>query len=197
MLCQALLFVLLPAVLALPQPVQRATCADMMVIFARGTTEAAPIGTVAGPPLESALQSKIGSASLSFQGVTYAADVAGFLAGGDKAGSQAMAQMVSDAVANCPQAKVVMSGYSQGGQLVHNAASSLPADTMAKVSSVIIFGDPDNGKPVEGASAATTKIICHTGDNICQGGAMILLPHLTYGNDAGTAAAFAASAAGL
>jgi hypothetical protein len=35
-----------------------------------------------------------------------------------------------------------MSGYSQGGQLVHNAAKILPASTMAKVNSVVIFGDP-------------------------------------------------------
>jgi len=35
-----------------------------------------------------------------------------------------------------------MSGYSQGGQLVHNAAKLLPVSTMAKVSSVVIFGDP-------------------------------------------------------
>lgn len=35
-----------------------------------------------------------------------------------------------------------MSGYSQGGQLVHNAAKLLPAETMKAVSSVVIFGDP-------------------------------------------------------
>lgn len=50
--------------------------------------------------------------------------------------------MVSTAVTNCPDSKVVMAGYSQGGQLVHNAAKMLPAATAAKVSSAIIFGDP-------------------------------------------------------
>lgn len=43
---------------------------------------------------------------------------------------------------SCPSTKVVMVGYSQGGQLVHKAASMLPAQTMANVSSVVIFGDP-------------------------------------------------------
>lgn len=42
----------------------------------------------------------------------------------------------------CPSSKIVMSGYSQGGQLVHNAAKLLPASTVAAVSSVVIFGDP-------------------------------------------------------
>jgi poly(3-hydroxyalkanoate) synthetase len=50
--------------------------------------------------------------------------------------------MITNALETCPNTKVVMSGYSQGGQLVHNAAKLLPASTMAKVSSVVIFGDP-------------------------------------------------------
>jgi hypothetical protein len=45
--------------------------------------------------------------------------------------------------------------------------------------SVVIFGDPDNGKAVGSVPAAKTKVICHTGDNICQGGGLILTPHLT------------------
>lgn len=47
------------------------------------------------------------------------------------------------------------------------------------VQTVVIFGDPDNGKAVGSVSAAKTKVICHTGDNICAGGSMILQPHLT------------------
>jgi len=50
--------------------------------------------------------------------------------------------MVADTMKACPNTKMVMAGYSQGGQLVHNAAQLLPAATMAKVSSVVIFGDP-------------------------------------------------------
>lgn len=84
------------------------------------------------------------------------------------------ATMVEGTVQNCPNAKIVMSGYSQvstspaafsnvletkildletlktprtefiekGGQLIHNAAAMLPSATMAKISSVVIFGDP-------------------------------------------------------
>lgn len=88
-----------------------------------------------------------------------------------------------------------MAGYSQGGQLVHNAAKLLPAATMAKVNSVVIFGDPDNGAAVTGVSAAQTNVICHAGDNICQHGDLILLPHLTYSQDATTAAQFVVAAA--
>jgi cutinase len=90
-----------------------------------------------------------------------------------------------------------VSGYSQGGQIVHNAAKLLPAATMAKVNSVVIFGDPDDGTAVAGASAARTLVICHETDDICLHGDLILLAHLTYAEDAGQAAAFVVANSGL
>lgn len=47
----------------------------------------------------------------------------------------------------CPDTKVVMAGYSQGGQLVHNAAKMLPASTTSKVMAAVIFGDPGTLSP--------------------------------------------------
>jgi len=55
----------------------------------------------------------------------------------------------------------------------------------------------DFGQAVTGASAANTKVICHDGDNICAHGDLILLPHLTYSEDAQDAATFVAAQAGL
>lgn len=60
----------------------------------------------------------------------------------------------------------------------------------------VLISIPDNGDAVQGVSSANTKVICHTGDNICAHGDLILAPHLTYGADANTAASFVASAAG-
>ena len=45
------------------------------------------------------------------QGVDYSASVAGFLEGGDPAGSKTMAALVEQAMTQCPNTKVVMSGY--------------------------------------------------------------------------------------
>ncbi|KAI1845350.1 hypothetical protein JX266_008445 [Neoarthrinium moseri] len=168
-------------------------CKGTTVIFARGTTEPGNVGVVAGPPFFQALSTKVGG-DLAVQGVDYPADIPGFLAGGDAGGSKKMAQLVQQAMTDCPSTSVIMAGYSQGGQLVHNAAAQLPAATASKVAGAVIFGDPDNGKAVQGI--AKTKVICHQGDNICQGGDLILAPHLTYGQDAGEAATFAAQAAG-
>lgn len=72
----------------------------------------------------------------------------------------------------------------------------LTADQAAFVQSAVIFGDPNNGKPVGNVGAASTKVICHNGDLICAGQAVILAPHLTYGADARTAASFVMSTAG-
>ncbi|KAF5870952.1 putative cutinase precursor protein [Botrytis fragariae] len=196
---QLLSILLLPlSVFAAPTgSIEARACSDVTVIFARGTTETGTLGTVVGPPFLSALKSALGSSSVTMNGVDYPADVPGFLEGGDPTGSKTMASMVTSTLSSCPDTKVVISGYSQGGQLVHNAAKLLPADTTAKISSAVIFGDPDNGDAVQGVSADKTDIICHAGDNICQGGSLILMAHLTYGMDTTAAAAFVKKAAGL
>jgi cutinase len=65
-------------------------CKAYTVIFARGTTETGNVGTVAGPPFFQALASRVGAGNLAVQGVSYPADIPGFLAGGDAAGSKTM-----------------------------------------------------------------------------------------------------------
>lgn len=70
--------------------------------------------------------------------VEYPADVDGFLAGGSAQGSQNLADLARQAMAQCPDTKLTLSGYSQGAQLVHNAAEMLSADTTAFVSSAVV-----------------------------------------------------------
>ena len=69
-------------------------CNAVTVLFARGTTEAGNVGTLAGPPFFEALASRIGANKLTVQGVNYPADVQGFLAGGDAAGSRTLASLI-------------------------------------------------------------------------------------------------------
>lgn len=72
----------------------------------------------------------------------------------------------------------------------------LSAQDTAFVKSAVVFGDPDNGKPVGKVAAANTKVFCAKGDLICAGQAVILPPHLSYGANAGQAAQFVMSSAG-
>ncbi|KAJ1548099.1 hypothetical protein HK405_004222, partial [Cladochytrium tenue] len=173
-------------------------CGALTVVFARGTTEQGNVGSLVGPPFLQSLAGMVGAANLVAQGVDYPADVQGFLNGGDPTGSALMASLVQTAMTQCPATKVVMAGYSQGGQLVHNAAASLPASVTGAVTAAVIFGDPNNGTAVAGVSAAKTLVICHPTDNICMHGTTILPAHLTYGSmNAADAATFVATAAGM
>lgn len=88
-------------------------CKAMTVLFARGTTEAGNMGSIAGPPFVSAIGKMMGgAANVAVQGIEYPADIPGFLAGGDKGGSTLMAQMVGQVRAACPDTALVMAGYS-------------------------------------------------------------------------------------
>ncbi|RQM05649.1 hypothetical protein DH86_00003452, partial [Scytalidium sp. 3C] len=166
-------------------------CTEYTVIFARGTTEPGNVGIVAGPPFFNALDSIVGSSSVTIQGVNnYAASVEGYLEGGDPTGSKEMASLISEAVTNCPNTNLIVSGYSQGGQLVHNSISELPAATAKAIDSVVIFGDPYAGVPIPNVPSSKVLTICHLGDDICIDGDLVLPPHLTYGLNAVQAADF-------
>ncbi|KAL1962763.1 hypothetical protein VTN77DRAFT_9217 [Rasamsonia byssochlamydoides] len=171
-------------------------CTEYTIIFARGTSEPGNVGILVGPPLFDALESLVGSSALTIQGVNdYAASVEGYLEGGDPAGSAEMASQIQQAYSDCPNTNLIASGYSQGCQIVHNAISQLPAETASWISSVLLFGDPDDGQPIPNVDSSKVDTYCHTGDDICQDGDLILLPHLTYAENVASAAQFAVAAA--
>jgi hypothetical protein len=51
----------------------------------------------------------------------------------------------------------------------------------------------DNGQSIPNVDASKVHTVCHSGDNICQDGLLILPAHLTYALDVATAATFATS----
>lgn len=65
------------------------------------------------------------------------------------------ATQIRQAYTTCPNTKVIVSGYSQGGQIVHNAIALLDAVTASWISKVVIFGDPGMYLPY-----APTKFLC-------------------------------------
>jgi cutinase len=73
-------------------------CRRVTVIYARGTTQAGNVGDVGseGPTFFNALASRLGGINqLAIQGVTYPANVFGFLAGGDAAGATTMFNLIN------------------------------------------------------------------------------------------------------
>lgn len=152
------------------------------------------MGILVGPPFFDALASLVGSSNLVIQGVNdYSASVAGYIEGGDPVGSAEAASQIESAHSLCPNTKLVLGGYSQGGQIVHNAVALLPANVASWISKVVIFGDPDDGKALPNVAANKVDTYCHAGDDICLNGDLILVPHLTYAENAAAAAAFVVS----
>lgn len=73
-------------------------CRDVTVIWARGTTQEGNVGTPdsEGPTFFNALASRLGGTSrLAIQGVTYPANIIGFLAGGDANGATTMFNLIN------------------------------------------------------------------------------------------------------
>jgi cutinase len=174
------------------------TCPDLAVIFARGTKEPGNMGFLAGPPFTTALQNYANGSSLAVQGVSYPASVAGFLEGGSSIGAAVMAVMANATHEACPKARIVMAGYSQGAQVVRKALDMVGAGAAPQVvNSVVLFGDPRNGTAVPAVDAGRVFVACHEGDNICQGGDLILPAHLSYSSDAPAAAQFVMARSGL
>jgi cutinase len=109
-----------------------------------------------------------------------------------------MASLVQQAISQCPSTKIVVSGYSQGGMVVHNAFSSQGL-TAKQVAAAVQFGDPMNGMSIGDLASSVVLEDCHSGDDVCDGSGTFAITqaHLTYGNDAGTAADFIISTLGL
>ncbi|PSS03420.1 cutinase-domain-containing protein [Coniella lustricola] len=173
------------------------TCPGMAVLFARGTDEPGNVGLFAGPSFFTALRNYVnGTTSLAIQGVPYTASVSNFLEGGSAAGSTLMASFITKTATACPDTKLVVSGYSQGAQVVHNAMTMLSAansnnSANAHIMSVVLFGDPLNGTAVAGVTSDRVLSLCNTDDDICaKHGDKITLDHLTYSQNAPQAAMF-------
>jgi type IV secretory pathway VirJ component len=106
------------------------------------------------------------------------------------------AALINHTLSTCPTTPLVLSGYSQGAQIVHLAASSLPSNTTSKIASVVLFGDPKNGTAIQGIDAQKVLTVCHAGDDICKGGDRIGQAHLNYSMNAAEAAMFVLGSAG-
>lgn len=86
--------------------------------------------------------------------------------------AQAMASQASAVLSSCPDTKLVLSGYSQGAMVVHNALSAQGLDG-SKVAAIVAFGDPLNGQAFEGVDASKVKEFCGSSDFLCSAGTFL------------------------
>ena len=178
-------------------PSAAAVCTDIHVVFARGSGELPGLGITGGPFVD-AVRSNAAGRSVSSYAVNYAAAVDQSSAG---AGATDMTRHVVQYAAECPNAKIVLGGYSQGASVtdisigiptVLGRGETIPAALSSRVTAVVVFGNPlrlTGGTIPTSSRTYGSKALddCNLGDPVCAGGVNVLA-HLTYGFDGSAAA---------
>lgn len=160
-------------------------CADVELIFARGTSEPAGIGRV-GQALADAMRPILGGRTLNTYGVNYPATY-DFLT--TAAGAADATARIASVSAQCPGTRFVLGGYSQGAAVIDmlagvpplgnrigdiGSAPPLPGEYAGNVAAVAVFGNPSTkfGNPVSarGLFAGRSLDLCSDGDPICSDG---------------------------
>jgi cutinase len=195
-----------------------APCPDVEVTFARATTEPPGVGVV-GQQFVDALRSQVRGRSVGVYPVNYPAS-ADIVPSANAGASDASAH-VESMIANCPNTKMVLGGYSQGAMVTDLITiaqfpiagfvpATLSADQADHVAALALFGNPADrylGAPVDVVSpwyGAKAIDLCAPGDPICTPGAGLSVPtldemfsaaHLSYLNSGmpAQAASFVAS----
>jgi len=178
-----------------------APCADVEVVFARGTFEAPGVGAT-GQAFVDALTGRLGTESVDVYGVNYPASL-DFQAA--TAGIADASSRIETIAATCPDTKIVLGGYSQGaavagyttfdtvpaGLTLPAGIGPMPASVSPHVAAVALFGTPDNwflnlvdhdAPPVTVGSqyAAKTVQLCAQGDPVCFPGGLDRSAHSSY-----------------
>jgi cutinase len=144
-----------------------APCPDVSVVFARGTDEAPGLGDV-GQAFVGQLRDKTGR-DIAASPVNYPAhqDVA--------PGVSDMTAQINAIIANCPNTKIVVGGYSLGAAVTNDALNhTVSPDAAAHIAAVVLFGNASRllNIPLGPGPAYDGKSIdvCNPGDPICSGG---------------------------
>jgi len=199
-------------------PASAAPCPDVEVTFARATTEPPGVGVV-GQEFIDSLRSQVGGKSIAVYPVNYPAS--DDFAPSVNAGTSDANAHVQSMIANCPNTKMVLGGYSQGALVIDQITiaqapvagfvpETLSADQADHVAALALFGNPSDR--YLGASVSTVSPwygakaidLCAPGDPICSPGALFTVPthdemfspeHLSYPHSGmpAQAAAFVAS----
>ncbi|MGV0745791.1 cutinase family protein [Mycolicibacterium sp. XJ870] len=177
-------------------------CADVEVVFARGTNEAPGVGAT-GQAFVDALTGQLPGKSVDVYGVNYPASL-NFGQAVD--GIADASNRIQSIAASCPDTAIVLGGYSQGAAVAGYTTSSavpagyvlpaglsgpMPADIASHVAAVALFGTPDswflsladrNAPPIAiGAPYAAKAIqLCAPGDPVCFPGGLDRSAHSAY-----------------
>jgi cutinase len=190
------------ALLSAPIPAATADpCSDIEVVFARGSNEPPGLGEV-GQGFVDSLSSQVRGRSVGVYAVNYPASNDYVRSASD--GSDDARAHVQGTVASCPNTRMVLGGYSQGGAVIELSTAAMPPQVADHVAAVALFGNPSSSfaSMLSGGGAlpamsplygAKTIDLCVSDDPICSQGGNIIA-HVSYVQSGMTsqAAAFAA-----
>ncbi|OHU07998.1 cutinase family protein [Mycobacterium syngnathidarum] len=177
-------------------------CADVEVVFARGTNEAPGVGAT-GQAFVDALTADLPGKTVDVYGVNYPASL-NFGQAAD--GVADASNRIQSVAASCPATKIVLGGYSQGAAVAgYTTSSSVPAGFVlpagisgpmpesiaSHVAAVALFGTPDewilgladrSAPPIAIGQPYLAKTIqlCAPGDPICFPGGLNRAAHSSY-----------------
>jgi cutinase len=171
-------------------PASAAPCPDAEVTFARGTAEPPGVGGV-GQEFIDSLGSQAGGRSIAVYAVNYPA-TEDFGPSASVGANDAHAHIRST-IANCPNTKLVLGGYSQGAGVIDLTTIArapvaglvpdiLTADEADHVVALATFGNPSGrflGAPITELSpwyGAKAVDLCAPGDPVCAPGPLLTLP---------------------
>ena len=191
-------------------------CANVEVLFARGTNEAPGVGAT-GQAFVDALTARLSGKTVDVYGVNYPASL-NFGQAAD--GIIDASNKIQSVAASCPDTKIVLGGYSQGAAVAGYTTTDtvpagfdlpsgingpMPAAIAPHVAAVVLFGTPDTwflnlvnhgAPPITVGQLYTGKTIqlCATGDPVCFSGGLDRSAHSSYKDNgmADQAADFAA-----
>jgi cutinase len=171
-------------------PASAAPCPDVEVTFARATTEPPGVGVV-GQEFIDSLRSQVGGKSIGVYPVNYPAS--DDFAPSVNAGTSDANAHVQSMIANCPNTRMVLGGYSQGALVIDQITiaqapvagfvpETLSADQADHVAALALFGNPADR--YLGASVSTVSPwygakaidLCAPGDPVCSPGALFTVP---------------------
>ena len=114
-------------------------CPDVEVVSARGTDEPPGPGSI-GQTFIDSLRPKLPGRSLAVYGVRYPAT--GDFNRSESVGADDARAHVQSTVANCPDTRIVLSGYSQGAAVIDLVTEELPPEVADHIAAVALFGNP-------------------------------------------------------
>jgi cutinase len=95
-------------------------------------------------------------------------------------------KVITSAMTTCPNAKMVLVGYSQGSAVISQAVQAMPAAMKAKVNGVVFYGYTKNQQTngmLPGYPQNQLKVFCRPDDGVCGGQLDVTAGHLAYGMD--------------